>query len=161
MRKPEILAPAGSLDKLKIAIDFGADAVYIGGGKLNLRAFSDNFTNEEIAEGVKYCHDRGRKLYVTMNVFPRNFDLKGVEDYIVGLRDLGVDAIIVADPSIMMAAKKAAPDLEIHVSTQANTTNWMATKFWYESGAKRVVLARELTLKEIATIKKTFQKTVK
>lgn len=153
MKKPEVLAPAGSLDKLKIAIDFGADAVYIGGGKLNLRAFSDNFTNDEIAEGVKYCHDRGKKLYVTMNVFPRNHDLKGAEEYIKGLSDLGIDAIIVADPSIIMAAKNVAPDLEIHISTQANTTNWMATKFWYEQGAKRVVLARELTFTEINTIK--------
>ncbi|WP_300383201.1 U32 family peptidase [Clostridium sp.] len=153
MKKPEVLAPAGSLDRLKIAIDFGADAVYIGGGKLNLRAFSDNFTNDEIAEGVKYCHDRGKKLYVTMNVFPRNHDLKGAEEYIKGLSDLGIDAIIVADPSIIMAAKSVAPDLEIHLSTQANTTNWMAAKFWHEQGAKRVVLARELTFIEINTIK--------
>lgn len=152
MRKPEILAPAGSLDRLKIAIDFGADAVYIGGGRLNLRAFSDNFTNEEMAEGIKYCHDRGKKLYVTMNVFPRNHDLKGVEEYIKGLYDLGVDAIIVADPSIVAAAKVAAPNLEIHLSTQANITNWMATKFWYDQGVKRIVLARELTLKEITEI---------
>ena len=152
MKKPELLAPAGSLDRLKIAIDFGADAVYIGGGRLNLRAFSDNFTNEEMAEGIKYCHDRGKKLYVTMNVFPRNHDLKGVEEYIKGLYDLGVDAIIVADPSIVAAAKTAAPNLEIHLSTQANITNWMATKFWYEQGVKRIVLARELTLKEITEI---------
>ncbi len=152
MKKPEILAPAGSLDRLKIAIDFGADAVYIGGGRLNLRAFSDNFTNEEMAEGIKYCHDRGKKLYVTMNVFPRNHDLKGVEEYIKGLYDLGVDAIIVADPSIVAAAKQAAPNLEIHLSTQANITNWMATKFWYDQGVKRIVLARELTLKEITEI---------
>lgn len=152
MKKPEVLAPAGSLDRLKIAIDFGADAVYIGGGRLNLRAFSDNFTNEEMAEGIKYCHDRGKKLYITMNVFPRNHDLKGVEEYIKGLYDLGVDAIIVADPSIVAAAKTAAPNLEIHLSTQANITNWMATKFWYEQGVKRIVLARELTLKEITEI---------
>ena len=156
MIKPEILTPAGSLEKLKIAIDFGADAVYIGGGRLNLRAFSDNFTNEEMAEGVKYCHDRGKKLYVTMNVFPRNHDLKGVEAYIKGLYDLGIDAIIAADPSIVMAAKIAAPDLEIHLSTQANTVNWMATKFWYEQGVKRVVLARELTLNEINVIKENI-----
>ena len=153
MKKPEVLAPAGSLDKLKIAVYFGADAVYICGWKLNLRSFSYNFTNDEIAEGVKYCHDRGKKLYVTMNVFPRNHDLKGAEEYIKGLSDLGIDAIIVADPSIIMAAKNVAPDLEIHLSTQANTTNWMATKFWYEQGAKRVVLARELTFTEINTIK--------
>ncbi|MBE6054879.1 MAG: U32 family peptidase [Clostridium sartagoforme] len=152
MKKPEILAPAGSLERLKIAIDFGADAVYIGGGRLNLRAFSDNFTNEEMAEGIKYCHERGKKLYVTMNVFPRNHDLKGVEEYLKGLYDLGVDAIIVADPSIVAAAKEAAPNLEIHLSTQANITNWRATKFWYEQGVKRIVLARELTLKEITEI---------
>ena len=105
-----------------------------------------------MAEGIKYCHDRGKKLYVTMNVFPRNHDLKGVEDYIKGLYDLGVDAIIVADPSIVAAAKEAAPELEIHLSTQANITNWRATKFWYEQGVKRIVLARELTLKEITEI---------
>ena len=154
--KPEILAPAGSLEKLKIAIDFGADAVYIGGGRLNLRAFSDNFTNEEIAEGVKYCHDRGAKLYVTMNVFPRNHDLTGVEEYIKGLADLGIDAIIVADPSIVVAAKEAAPNLEVHISTQANITNWKAVKFWYEQGCQRIVLARELTFKEIKTIRENI-----
>ena len=156
MQKPEVLAPAGSLEKLKIAVDFGADAVYIGGGKLNLRAFSDNFTNEEMKEGVKYCHDRGRKLYVTMNVFPRNHDLKGAEDYIKGLYDLGIDAIIVADPSIVSIAQEAAPNLEIHLSTQANITNWRATKFWYEQGVKRIVLARELTFTEINNIRKNI-----
>jgi len=156
MQKPEVLAPAGSLEKLKIAVDFGADAVYIGGGKLNLRAFSDNFSNDEIIEGVKYCHDRGRKLYVTMNVFPRNHDLKGAEEYIKGLYDIGVDAIIVADPSIVSIAQEAAPDLEVHLSTQANITNWRATKFWYDQGVKRIVLARELTFTEINNIKKNI-----
>ena len=156
MQKPEVLAPAGSLEKLKIAVDFGADAVYIGGGKLNLRAFSDNFSNDEIIEGVKYCHDRGRKLYVTMNVFPRNHDLKGAEDYIKGLYDIGVDAIIVADPSIVSIAQEAAPNLEVHLSTQANITNWRATKFWYDQGVKRIVLARELTFTEINNIKKNI-----
>ncbi|MGL5086087.1 MAG: peptidase U32 family protein, partial [Clostridium sp.] len=143
-------------EKLKIAIDFGADAVYIGGGKLNLRAFSDNFTNSEMAEGVKYCHDRGKKLYVTMNVFPRNFDLKGVEDYILSLVELGIDAIIVADPSIVVAAKEVAPELEIHLSTQANTVNWKAAKFWHEQGIKRIVLARELTFNEIKVIRENL-----
>ncbi len=149
MRKPEILAPAGNLEKLKIAVDFGADAVYIGGNRLNLRAFAGNFTNEEIAEGVKYCHDRGRKLYVTMNVFPRNFDLTGVEDYIKGLESLGVDAIIVSDPGIIAIAREVAPDFEIHLSTQANTVNWRAAKFWYDLGVKRIVLAREMSFNEI------------
>ena len=96
MRKPEILAPAGNLEKLKIAIDFGADAVYIGGGKLNLRAFSNNFSNEEMIEGIKYCHDRGKKIYVTLNVFARNHDLPSAGEYIKGLYDIGVDAVIVA-----------------------------------------------------------------
>ena len=152
MRKPEILAPAGSLEKLKTAIDFGADAVYIGGSKLNLRAFADNFTNEQIAEGVKYAHDRGRKVYVTMNVFPHNADLEGLEEYIVGLNDLNVDAIIVSDPSIIMTAKEVAPDLEIHLSTQANNVNWKSAKFWHSLGVKRIVLARELSFKEIEKI---------
>ncbi|MPQ43096.1 peptidase U32 family protein [Clostridium tarantellae] len=156
MRKPEILAPAGNLEKLKIAINFGADAVYIGGSKLNLRAFSDNFTNEEIAEGVKYCHDRGKKVYVTMNVFPRNYDLTGLEEYIKELVALNIDAIIVSDPSIIVVAKEVAPNLEIHLSTQANTVNWKAAKFWYEQGVQRVVLARELTFNEIHTIRENL-----
>lgn len=156
MIKPEILAPAGSLEKLKIAIDFGADAVYLGGGRLNLRAFSDNFSNDEIAEGVKYCHDRGKKVYVTMNVFPRNHDLKGAEDYIKGLYDIGVDAILVADPAIFAIAKEAAPKLEVHISTQANIVNWQAAKFWYDQGATRIVLARELSFNEIKGFKENL-----
>lgn len=129
MRKPEILAPAGNLEKLKIAIDFGADAVYLGGGKLNLRAFAGNFTKEEIAEAVKYCHDRGRKVYVTLNVFARNFDLNGAGDYIKELESLGVDAVLISDPGLIAIAKEVAPNLEIHLSTQANTVNWRAAKF--------------------------------
>ena len=125
MRKPEILAPAGNLEKLKTAIDYGADAVYLGGSKLNLRAFADNFTNEEMAEGVKYAHDRGRKVYVTMNVYPHNSDLIGIEDYLRELYKLNVDAILVADPSILVIAKEV------------------------DQGIKRIVLARELSLKEI------------
>ena len=113
MRKPEILAPAGNLEKLKTAIDYGADAVYLGGSRLNLRAFADNFTNEEIAEGVKYAHDRGRKVYVTMNVYPHNSDLIGIEDYLRELYKLNVDAILVADPSILVIAKEVVPNLEI------------------------------------------------
>lgn len=156
MIKPEILAPAGSLKKLKIAVDFGADAVYLGGGRLNLRAFSDNFSFEEIEEGVKYCHDRNRKVYVVVNVFARNYDLKGVEDYIKKIYDLGVDAIIAGDPGIIAAAKKAAPELEIHLSTQANTVNYLAAKFWYDQGVKRIVLARELTFNEIKGFKENL-----
>ena len=158
MRKPEILAPAGNLEKLKIAIDFGADAVYIGGAKLNLRAFSNNFSNEEMIEGIKYCHDRGKRIYVTLNVFARNHDLPSAGEYIKGLYDIGVDAVIVADPSLIAICKEVAPQLEIHLSTQANTVNWMATKFWYDLGVKRIVLARELTFKEINEITENIPK---
>ena len=153
MKKPEILAPAGNLEKLKTAIDYGADAVYLGGSKLNLRAFADNFTNEQIREGVEYAHSRGRKVYVTMNVFPHNTDLDGMEEYIRELADTGIDAIIVSDPAIIMTAKEVAPDLEIHLSTQANNVNWKAAKFWYNQGVQRIVLARELSLEEIKTIR--------
>lgn len=153
MKKPEVLAPAGNLDKLKIAIDFGADAVYLGGSKLNLRAFADNFTNEEIAEGVKYAHDRNRKVYVVLNVFPHNEDLIGAEEYITELEKLGIDAILASDPSIIAICKEVAPNLEIHLSTQANNVNWRSAKFWYEQGVKRIVLARELSLEEIKEIR--------
>ena len=149
MIRPEILAPAGNLDKLKIAVDFGADAVYLGGSKLNLRAFADNFTNEQLEEGVKYAHERNRKVYVTMNVFPHNEDLNGVEDYLRDLYRIGVDAIIASDPAIIATAREVVPELEIHLSTQANNVNWRSAKFWYDQGVKRIVMARELSLTEI------------
>ena len=156
MKKPEILAPAGNLDKLKIAIDFGADAVYLGGSRLNLRAFADNFTNEEIAEGVKYAHDRNRKVYVVVNVFPHNEDLIGAEDYIRELSKLNIDAVLASDPSIIAIVKEVAPELEIHLSTQANNVNWRSAKFWYDMGVKRIVLARELSLDEIKEIRQNL-----
>ncbi|MCE5220385.1 MAG: U32 family peptidase [Clostridium sp.] len=149
MIRPEILAPAGNLDKLKIAIDFGADAVYLGGSKLNLRAFADNFTNEQLKEGVEYAHGKNRKVYVTMNVFPHNADLTGVEDYLRDLHTIGVDAIIASDPAIIATAREVVPELEIHLSTQANNVNWKSAKFWYDQGVKRIVMARELNLNEI------------
>jgi len=149
MIRPEILAPAGNIDKLKIAIDFGADAVYLGGSKLNLRAFADNFTNEQLKEGVEYAHERNRKVYVTMNVFPHNEDLTGVEDYLRDLYNIGVDAIIASDPAIIATAREVVPELEIHLSTQANNVNWRSAKFWYDQGVKRIVMARELSLTEI------------
>lgn len=153
MKKPEILAPAGNLDKLKTAIDFGADAVYLGGSKLNLRAFADNFANEEIEEGVKYAHDRGRKVYVTLNVIPHNEDFEGLSEYVKELYKLNVDAVLVSDPGILAVCKEAAPELEIHLSTQANNVNWRSAKFWHDLGVKRIVLARELSLKEIREIR--------
>ena len=152
MRKPEILAPAGNLEKLKTAIDYGADAVYLGGSKLNLRAFADNFTNEDMQEAIEYAHSRDRKVYVTLNVFPHNSDLNGLEQYIIDLKNLGVDAVIVSDPSIIMTIKEVAEDLEIHLSTQANNVNWKSALFWHNLGVKRIVLARELTLKEIKVL---------
>jgi len=149
MNKPEILAPAGNLEKLKTAINFGADAVYLGGSKLNLRAFSDNFTNEELSEGVEYAHSRGKKVYVTLNVFPHNEDLDGLEEYLKELYALKVDAIIVSDPGIIATAREVVPDLELHLSTQANSVNWKSAMFWHKQGVKRIVLARELSMKEI------------
>ena len=156
MKKPEILAPAGSLEKLKTAIDFGADAVYLGGSKLNLRAFADNFTTEEIKEGVEYAHSRGKKVYVTLNVFPHNADLQGLEEYLKDLYNLKVDAILVSDPGIIMTAKEVVPNLELHLSTQANNVNWKSAMFWYKQGVKRIVLARELSLNEIKEVRRNL-----
>jgi putative protease len=153
MRKPEILAPAGNLEKLKTAIDFGADAVYLGGSKLNLRAFADNFDNSELQEGIRYAHDRGRKVYVTMNVFPHNEDLAGLEEYLRELYSLNVDALIVSDPGIIMTAREVVPELELHLSTQANNVNYKSALFWHKQGIKRIVLARELSLEQIKEIR--------
>lgn len=153
MNKPEILAPAGNLEKLKTAILFGADAVYLGGSKLNLRAFADNFSDEELKEGIEFAHSRGKKVYVTVNVFPRNEDLEGLDEYILQLYNLNVDAIIVSDPGIIMTIREVAPNFEIHLSTQANNVNWKSALFWYKQGVKRIVLARELSIKEIKEIR--------
>ncbi|NLM35062.1 MAG: U32 family peptidase [Clostridiales bacterium] len=154
MKKPEILSPAGNLEKLKTAIDFGADAVYLGGSKLNLRAFADNFTNEDLKEGIKYAHDRGKKVYVTLNVFPHNEDLDGLEEYLVELYNLGADALIVSDPGIIMTAREVVPNFELHLSTQANNVNYRSGLFWYKQGIKRIVLARELSMNEIIEMRK-------
>ncbi|MCI5727431.1 MAG: U32 family peptidase [Clostridium sp.] len=158
MTNVEILAPAGNLEKLKTAIDFGADAVYLGGSRLNLRAFADNFTNEEIGEGVKYAHQRGKKVYVVLNVFPHNSDLIGLEEYLLELQKLEVDAILASDPSIIITAKEVVPDMEIHLSTQANNVNWKSALYWYNQGVKRIVLARELSMKEISEIREKLPK---
>lgn len=153
MKKPEILSPAGNLEKLKTAVDFGADAVYLGGSKLNLRAFADNFSNSELEEGIKYAHDRNRKAYVTLNVFPHNEDLEGLEDYLKELYNIGVDAAIVSDPGIIMTAREVVPGLELHLSTQANNVNYKSAIFWHKQGIARVVLARELSMKEITGLR--------
>lgn len=153
MKKPELLAPGGNLEKLKYAVDFGADAVYIGGSKLNLRAFADNFTNDEIKEGVQYAHKKGKKIYVAINVFPHNEDFNGIEEYLNELNDLDIDAIISADPGIIMAIRETLPDMEIHLSTQANNVNYKSAIFWHNAGVKRIILARELNIDEIKGIR--------
>lgn len=152
MKKLEILAPAGDLEKLKVAVTFGAHAVYIGGAKYGLRAKAKNFTIEDMAEGVKFAHDRSVKIYVTINIFAHNSDFEGLPEYVLELEKIGVDAVIVADPGVFTLIKEIAPNMEIHVSTQANNTNTRTVRFWEKLGAQRVVMARELSFKEISEI---------
>lgn len=154
MERPELLAPAGNLEKLKMAIRFGADAVYLAGKTFGLRAGADNFTLEEMEQAVNFAHTRGARVYVAVNIFAHNRDLKGLSSYLKELKELKVDAIIVSDPGVFLTARKTVPDLSVHISTQANTTNWASVKFWQEMGARRMVLARELSLSEIAEIRK-------
>src|SRR6056297_497816 len=149
MNKIELLAPAGNLEKLKMAVLYGADAVYFGGQNFGLRAAAKNFDLDDIVQGVKYCHANGAKAYVTVNMIPHEGDLKDLENYIEFLEEIKVDAVIVADPGILSIIKKTAPNLEVHISTQANTTNSQSANFWYSQGVKRIVLARELSLTEI------------
>lgn len=148
----ELLAPAGSYQKLLTALHFGADAVYVGGKQFSLRTFADNFTAEELSSAVSLAHSMGKKVYVTANVFARNADFPMLAEYFQGLESIGADAAIISDPGAIYVAKKAAPNLPIHLSTQANTTNKYAVKFWQEQGVSRVILARELSIKEIAEI---------
>ncbi|WP_202709015.1 peptidase U32 family protein [Sporosalibacterium faouarense] len=152
MNKVELLAPAGSLDKLKMAFVYGADAVYLGGLAFGMRAGAKNFTIEELEEGVKFAHDRGKRVYTTLNIIPHNEDLDGLPEYVRKLDEIGVDAVIVSDPGVLYIVKENAPDMEIHLSTQANTTNFATANFWHSQGLKRVVLARELSLDEIKEV---------
>ncbi|MCU6715178.1 U32 family peptidase [Megasphaera butyrica] len=148
----ELLAPAGNMDKLKMALLYGADAVYLGGKSFGLRAFSDNFSLEEMEEAVRYAHELGKKVHVTVNIFPHNADLNGLPEYLTSLRDIHVDAVLIADPGIFSLARQIVPDLPVHISTQANVTNWASAKFWHDAGAKRVVMAREVSLKDVKAI---------
>lgn len=150
--KPELLAPAGNLNKLKTAFYFGADAVYLGGKSFSLRSFADNFTEEELAEGLSYAHARGKKVYVCANIFAKNADFSELEPYFRRLEALGADAALISDPGVFRLCRKVAPNLPVHISTQANTLNAGSAAFWREQGAERVVLARELSLAEIAGI---------
>ena len=153
MREIELLIPAGSLEVLKVAVDYGADAVYIGGEAFGLRAKAHNFTIEQMKEAVSYCHEHGVKLYVTANIFAHNDDLAGIRSYFEQLKPVGIDALIISDPAVFMLAKEILPEVERHVSTQANNTNYGIYQFWYNLGATRVVSARELSLKEIKEIR--------
>ncbi len=153
MRKPEVLSPAGNLEKLKFAVDFGADAVYLGGKLFNLRAKAGNFTIEEMAEGIEYAHERGVKVYVTLNAFARNQDFKAIEEFVDAVKELSPDAFIVSDLGVLKTVKERAPEVEVHISTQANTTNYRAVEVYRSLGASRVVLARELSIPEIREIK--------
>jgi len=154
VKKPELLAPAGNLEKLKFAVLYGADAVYIGGKKFGLRSKAGNFTEEDMKEGVAFAHERGSKVYVAANIMAHNEDFEGMAEYFQNLQQIGVDAVIIADPAVVEVCKEAAPGLPIHLSTQSSTTNWQSVQFWGEQGIPRVVLAREVSLAEIREIKK-------
>ncbi len=153
MMKPELLAPAGNMEKMKMALLYGADAVYLGGKAFGLRAFGGNFSQEELAEAVEFAHNLGKKVYVTVNIFPHNSDIAKLPEYLAFLDSIRVDAILVADLGIFTMAKEYAPHVELHISTQANNTNWAAVNAWADLGASRVVLAREMSLAEIHEIR--------
>ncbi|SCI15372.1 peptidase U32 family protein [Romboutsia sp. Marseille-P6047] len=153
MRKVELLAPAGDLERLKIAFTYGADAVYIGGEIFGMRSAAKNFSKENMIEGVNFAHERGKQVFVTINIIPRNDDLLQLEEYLLELQEIGVDAVIVSDPGVFSFVKKTIPNMEIHISTQASTTNAASAAFWYKQGAKRIVTARELSFKEIKEIR--------
>ena len=153
MRRPELLIPASSLEVLKIAVIYGADAVYIGGEAFGLRAKAKNFSMEEMREGIRFAHEHEVKVYVTANILAHNDDLPGVEEYLKELKEVGPDALIIADPGVFELAKEICPEIQRHVSTQANNTNYATYQFWWKQGAKRVVSARELSLKEIKEIR--------
>lgn len=158
MRHPELLVPASSLEVLKIAVIFGADAVYIGGEAFGLRAKAKNFTNEEIVEGIAFAHEHGVKVYITANILAHNGDLEGVREYFKELKEIGPDALIISDPGVFTIAREICPEIEVHISTQANNTNYGTYRFWYGQGAKRVVSARELSLEEIRQIREEIPK---
>ena len=153
MRKTELLIPASSLEVLKTAVLYGADAVYIGGEMYGLRAKSKNFSQEEMKEGIAFAHEHGVKVYVTANIVAHNEDLEGIHTYFRELSQIRPDALIISDPGVFMIAKEECPDIDIHISTQANSTNYSTYNFWYGQGATRVVAARELSLAELADIR--------
>lgn len=153
MRRTELLIPAGSLEVLKTAVRYGADAVYIGGEDFGLRAKAHNFSIEEMQEGIAYAHAHDCKVYLTVNIFAHNEDIEGIRDYFERLKAVAIDAMIISDPGVVMLAKEILPQVELHISTQANNTNYRTYNFWYQQGAKRVVSARELSLEELKEIR--------
>lgn len=157
MKKPELLAPAGNLEKLKKAFIYGADAVYIGGEEFSLRVAADNFSVNDIYEGVEFAHRRGGKVYLTANVVPHNRDIDDYARYLTEVKDTGIDAVILSDLGMFAVTRELAPDLDIHVSTQANNVNYRSAAQWYTMGAKRVILAREMSLAEIREIRERTQ----
>lgn len=156
MKKCELLAPAGNLYKLKIAVKYGADAVYIGGEAFSLRVAADNFTKAEMREGIEYAHAHDCKVYITANIIARNYDLPEMREYFKEIYEMGADAVIISDLGAFMICREVAPKLEIHVSTQANNTNYETVKAWYNLGAKRVVLAREMSIREVKEIRENI-----
>lgn len=160
MKKPELLVPAASLEVLKTAVIFGADAVYIGGEAFGLRAKAKNFSEREMAEGIAFAHERGVKVYVTANILAHNYDLEGAERYFQELKARKPDALIIADPGMFLLARRICPEIDVHISTQANNTNYLTYRFWQEQGAKRVVSARELSLQEIREIREKIPETM-
>lgn len=152
--KPELLAPAGSLSKLKIAITYGADAVYVGGEEFSLRIAAENFSVEDLKEGVRFAHERGKKVYLTANIIPHNEDIDEYTEFLKEYLTAGFDAVIVSDLGMFQLTREIAPELEIHISTQANNVNYKSAETWYKMGAKRVILAREMSLEEIAEIRR-------
>ena len=152
-RKPELLIPASSLEVLKVAVAYGADAVYIGGEMYGLRAKARNFSKEDMAEGIRYAHEFGKKVYITANITAHNRDLEGVRAYFEELKQLKPDALIISDPGVFDIAKEVVPEIEVHISTQANNVNYGTYRFWHRQGATRVVSARELSLAEIKELR--------
>ena len=155
-KRPEILAPAGSLSKLKFAFTYGADAVYVGGESFSLREAAENFTTDELREGIKYAHARNKKVYITANILPHNKDIDEFKTYIKKVADMGADAAIISDLGLFDIARSVAPDLDIHISTQANNVNYASANAWYKMGAKRIIVARELSIEEIKEIRQNI-----
>lgn len=153
-KKPEVLAPAGDMEKLRFSIAYGADAVYLGGEHFGLRVKSNNFTLEEIREAVAYCHDCNKKVYITVNIFAHNEDIDVLPEYLRFLNDIGPDGLLISDPGVVLLAKEFAPSIPLHISTQANNVNWKTVEFWQRFGAERVVLGRELSLAEMEEIRR-------